>query len=206
LSYDSAFFDDIREGAQRSAEAVVPIVLERYAAKRVVDVGCGEGYWGAEFAKHGCEVLGIEAHAEPVIPSVKRDLAKPFALSQSFDLAVCLEVVEHLPSSRAKGFVSDLCRLAPVVLFSAAVPNQGGEGHLNEQWPTYWAALFERQGFTLSGAPRWEVWEDERVEFWYRQNLMVAAVEPADIPAWFDTSLSEPFPVIHPAFFGDDRW
>lgn len=202
MSYDADYYEQIREGAQRSAAAVVPLVLDVYPAKSVIDVGCGEGYWGAEFAKHGCEVLGVEAHAEPVIPSVKRDLTEPFALDETFDLAVCLEVAEHLLPECAESFVADLCKLAPVVLFSAAIPDQGGEGHLNEQWPAYWAELFAHNDFMLSAAPRWRIWEDDRVESWYRQNLMVAAQMPTN-PAWFGEGYRAPDPVVHPAFLAD---
>lgn len=68
-----------------------------------------------------------------------KDLTQPLSLGRKFDLCVSMEVAEHLPPSRADSFVADLVGLAPVVLFSAAVPEQGGTNHLNEQWPDYGA-------------------------------------------------------------------
>jgi hypothetical protein len=59
------------------------------------------------------------------------------------------------------------------VLFSAAIPPQRGTHHVNCQWPDYWQALFERQGFIAFDSIRPALWDDDEVEFWYRQNTIV---------------------------------
>ena len=87
---------------------------------------------------------------------------------------LCLEVAEHLPPERAESFIAELCELAPLVIFSAAIPGQGGINHLNEQWPDYWASLFWAFDYLVSGRFRYEIWELEQVENWYRQNLLIA--------------------------------
>lgn len=174
MSYDTAFFAAIREGCKQSAEAVVPLIVEDYEPRSVVDVGCGEGWWGKVFEERHCEVLGLDGdYADPVIPWAKADLTGYVPNVGTFDLAVCLEVAEHLPKVCAPDFVAALCRLAPVVVFSAAVPGQGGTGHLNEQWPDYWAALFAQHGFRPDTHLRSLIWRDERVKWWYRQNIIV---------------------------------
>jgi hypothetical protein len=114
---------------------------------------------------------------------------------------VSLEVAEHLPESRAASFVADLCRLAPVVLFSAAIPGQGGTGHVNEQWPGYWADLFGARGYSVSGALRWRIWNDCRVCNWYSQNMLVASIEPGLLTELFYHPLAEPIPVVHPILY-----
>ena len=116
----------------------------------------------------------------------------------SFDLAVCLEVVEHLDADAGDRVLADLCRCAPSVLFSAAVPGQGGIGHVNEQWPGYWVERFARHGFQCSGALRWTFWENDAVERWYRQNLLFATREPARYSVLFHTPLATPRAVVHP--------
>lgn len=175
--YSPAFYRAIREGCQRSAEALVPAVLDFIPhPRRVVDVGCGEGFFGKAFDERGAQVVGIEGEwAAPIITHASCDLADelPDFDSDAFDLAVCLEVAEHLPPERAAGFVSELCGLAPWVLFSAAIPGQGGHGHLNEQWPSYWVKLFAENGYFATGALRWRIWRDERIKWWYRQNLFL---------------------------------
>lgn len=204
--YDTTFFQIIREGCQRSAAVVVPLVLDYLEPSTVVDVGCGEGWWGKAFQDAGCEVLGVDGdYADAVIPLTAADLSTGLPDVGTFDLAVCLEVAEHLPPSAADTFIAGLCELAPVVLFSAAIPGQGGTGHLNEQWPAYWTDRFDTNGYACSGALRWQIWTDDRVENWYRQNLLVAARDPAALPGLFDTPLAPVWPVVHPVLYDARR-
>lgn len=207
--YTPGFFDIVRDGAQQSAAVIVPMVMEHLAhlaPKTVVDVGCGEGWFGHEFQNAGCEVLGIDGdYATPAIPMRAADLEQPLPVVGTFDLAVCLEVAEHLSPARADSFIADLCDLAPIVLFSAAIPGQGGAHHVNEQWPQYWDDLFGKHGHWCTGALRWKIWTDGRVENWYRQNLLVAAAKPETLPALFDTPLAPVFPVVHPVLYDARR-
>ena len=92
---------------------------------------------------------------------------------ERFDLAITLEVAEHLPPERAAGFVEELCTLAPIVLFSAAIPDQGGTHHLNEQWPEYWVAEFSRLNYRPIDAIRPRIWTDPEIYWWYRQNCLL---------------------------------
>jgi SAM-dependent methyltransferase len=178
MSYGQGFYDTIRSGCQSSAAVVVPLVLDamdpgRTRTLHVVDVGCGEGWWAQAFAVAGCHVLGIDG--DYVTASAIGDQFVAHDLTTSLaplgitgaDLAVSLEVAEHLPASRGSSFVDDLCTLAGAVLFSAAIPGQGGAGHVNERWPDYWVQEFEARDYTVSGALRWKIWKDSRVENWY---------------------------------------
>jgi hypothetical protein len=105
----------------------------------------------------------------------RADLTSPLELGRRYDLAISLEVAEHLPPEAAAGFVASLTRAAPVVAFSAAIPGQGGRGHVNEQWPAYWAELFARHGYEPVDALRPLLWDDPGVEWWYAQNVVVFA-------------------------------
>ncbi|HTU82550.1 MAG TPA: hypothetical protein VMF61_10495, partial [Candidatus Acidoferrales bacterium] len=122
---------------------------------------------------------------------------------RTFDLAISLEVAEHLPESSAASFVATLTTLAPAVLFSAAVPFQGGEHHVNERWQSYWAELFERRGYTCVDCVRPRFWNDASIEFWYRQNTLVyvraAQLERySKLPKTLVGRPNYPFDVVHP--------
>jgi SAM-dependent methyltransferase len=181
--YTKAFYEAHRNGAIRSAEAMVPLVLKLLAVRSAVDVGCGDGSWLAVFQKFGVEeILGVDGGyidrdllqiPEECFQAV--DLTKPFHLERVFDLAVSLEVAEHLPAHSARVFVECLTRLAPVVLFSAAIPNQGGNNHLNEQWPEKWAELFKAHDYLPIDCIRKRVWQNDAVEWWYAQNTLLFA-------------------------------
>jgi hypothetical protein len=131
------------------------------------------------------------------------DLTQPFSLERSFDLVMTLEVAEHLPEASASGFIKSLVALGPVVLFSAAVPYQGGTGHINEQWPEYWAALFSRERYVAIDCIRPRVWSNPEVQPWYAQNALLfvkedVLVDNQALRAERDGSLGRPLNLVHP--------
>jgi hypothetical protein len=107
------------------------------------------------------------------------DLTRRLTLDRRYDLATCLEVAEHLPTERSSGLVEDLTAAAPVVLFSAAIPGQGGTDHINEQWPFFWRDLFARRGYVRLDPFRPRLWRDRTVAYCYRQNLYLYASREA---------------------------
>jgi SAM-dependent methyltransferase len=181
--YDTDYYEKQAEGSSRSASAVVPMLLQFVPAKSVVDVGCGTGTWLAAFRENGVpRILGIDG--EWVAPEKLRispdcfivlDLRTPIEIEERFDLAVSLEVAEHLPEEAGETLVDSLTRLSSVVAFSAAVPGQGGRDHLNERCPDHWERLFARRGYCVIDCARPQLWNDSRVECWYRQNLLLFA-------------------------------
>ena len=181
-SYTASWYGQQSEPAERSARTMVPIVLNAVRPASVIDVGCGTGGWLRIFGELGVsDFAGVDGSHVPQsllrIPASnfrRVDLStESVPLDRTFDLAVSLEVAEHLPAHRAGSFVRTLTQLAPVVMFSAAIPGQGGTEHINEQWPDYWAALFEEQDFALVDLFRSALWDDGDVEYWYAQNAFL---------------------------------
>ncbi len=181
--YDNSFYDEIDAMSSASAAAIVPWVVEALSPSSVLDVGCGRGAWLAAFKAAGVvDVLGLDGdyvgrHTLHMAADEFRavDLLDPPDLGRPFDLVVSLEVAEHLPPSAAAAFVEWLVSAAPVVLFSAAIPGQGGVNHVNEQWPDYWAQHFDTVGYSAIDAVRPRFWNDERVEFFFAQNIVLYA-------------------------------
>ena len=207
-TYDPSFYDHISGGSASSAERVVPYLVELLKPRSVVDVGCGTGTWTAEFKRQGVDVaIGVDgAYVDknqlriPADTFIERDLELPLNLNQMFDLAISMEVAEHLSSGRAASFVKDLAHLAPVVVFSAAVPLQGGTNHINEQWAMYWRELFEGEGFQCVDCLRERFWNDPAIEWWYRQNMFLyVSKDRADQFARHAGTM--PLNVIHPDLF-----
>jgi SAM-dependent methyltransferase len=187
---------------------VVPELLKMIAVRSVVDVGCGIGTWSATFLDCGvADVLGIDgAYVDEkmlMIPQERflaKDLEAPLRFSRSFDLAVSVEVAEHLSAGRAQSFVADLVRLAPCVLFSAAVPGQGGTDHKNEQWPGYWKNMFHEHGYRPIDCLRSLIWDDPKVEWWYRQNLLLFC-RAEEYSKYSHLEKPGPLEVVHPCNF-----
>jgi len=214
MTYATEFFTDRKNTARESASAVVPWVLDLVKPKSVVDVGCGTGSWLAEFRAQGVgELLGLDGDWVPrdglEIPTEyfqPHDLCKMSDLGRKFDLVISLEVAEHLSCDHANKFVDTLVGLGPLVLFSAAVPAQGGTGHINEQWPEFWIEHFKHRGYRCVDCVRGRFWKDERVAFWYSQNafFFVAEAHIADYPKLLDAMLNYPLAgmaVVHPQMF-----
>jgi len=183
--YTGDFFDAQQNTVLRSARVIVPLLMNIVRPKSVLDVGCATGAWLKAFAENGVSrIKGLDGlYVDPaklLIPKEcfePKDLSRPFRLPGPNDLTVCLEVAEHLPYQVGQLLVRRLTESAPLVLFSAALPGQRGVHHINEQWPGYWRALFERCGFVLLDPIRPLVLADERVEWWYRQNIVLFAAE-----------------------------
>jgi SAM-dependent methyltransferase len=182
-TYDHKFFADIDQGSFQSALEIVPLLLKLFPASSVLDVGCGIGSWLKVFEDAGVhDYLGIDGDYVDLntlrIPREKfkaADVSKPIDLDRKYDLAVCLEVGEHLPPDAAPALVKTLASASDVIVFSAAIPSQGGVKHVNEQWPAYWAELFKAQGYTCIDCIRPQLWDNPRVGQWFVQNMLVYA-------------------------------
>ena len=180
-TYDEEFYQDLRGRARSSAREIVPLVQELLAPKSVIDVGCGVGSWLSVWREFGVtDVFGVDGAYVKVemleIPPAQFlpfDLTQALPLERKFDLAMSLEVAEHLPTENAADFVTSLTKLSSVILFSAAIPHQGGTHHINEQWPEYWARLFAAHGYVALDCLRSRVWQNEKVEWFYAQNLFL---------------------------------
>lgn len=180
-NYSESFYRSRDVNTRSSAREIVPLVCELTGCKSVVDVGCGVGTWLSVFREFGIQdIYGVDGSWVPeellVIPHkrfLQCDLSRPIRLSRTFDLVISLEVAEHLSADVAETFVESLVGLGPVILFSAAIPHQGGTHHINEQWPTYWSTLLKQRGYSVIDCVRRRVWSNVEVLSWYAQNTLL---------------------------------
>jgi hypothetical protein len=204
--YSDAFYRNQSDGSRRSARRILPIVFDIVHPKSVVDVGCGVGTWLAEAKSLGVtDLMGYEGAwikdqqlADASLTVTATDLDNPISIDREYDLAVCLEVGEHLREQRSSSLVNDLCSLSGYVLFSAGTPGQFGEQHINLQWQSFWASKFSSNGYLPYDVVRPLVWGDDDVECWYQQNtLLYSKIPPMGV---LPTKMLD---LIHPEIF---RW
>jgi SAM-dependent methyltransferase len=178
--YDGHFYDFLSSFALESARRVVPRLTTPLPLRSVVDFGCGQGAWLRAWFETGADVMGVDG------PYVDRrhmlidaanfraaDLANPIDLGRRFDLVQSLEVAEHLPAAKAESFVDTLVAHGPMVLFSAALPGQGGENHVNEQPLDYWRDIFRSRGYLPVDYLRPLITGDPAIQSWYRYNILL---------------------------------
>ena len=190
-SYDATFFSEADRTAARSANGLIRRLVQELQVSSVLDVGCGRGVWLAQWLQNGAtDVLGVDgpyidigALHVPTSSFLAQDVSRPLSLGRHFDLVQSLEVAEHLPETCAEIFVDNLTRHSSVVLFSAAIPGQGGEHHVNEQPWEYWRAKFAARGFQLYDFLRPRICNDATIYFWYRFNTFIYAHSGAALPA-----------------------
>lgn len=184
--YNSDYYDMIFEGpVDRSARRIADSIINDFMPTSVIDVGCGTGILLEELRHRGCEVFGLE-YAEAALRycRTRRLHVTKFNLENNvfddvhtFDVAISMEVAEHLPDKAANHYVDLLTRLSRVVVFTAASPGQGGANHVNEQPPSYWIAKFQQSNFKYDEelSQRWrESWKAAGdVQSWYHKNLLI---------------------------------
>ena len=189
--YTDQWRSAVRAGAASSAEVLADLIVDEFRPSTSIDVGAGEGWLMRALEQRGVQAAGVDGswvddpsigHVDltaPPYPDLTEIIATYYdgwgIARSTVDVVTCLEVAEHVPQQHAGALVEWLCSMAEVVVFSAAIPGQGGEGHVNEQWPEYWRLLFGLHDYIGSGALRARLWGDERVSWWYRQNLLVFA-------------------------------
>jgi hypothetical protein len=195
------------EGSLRAAETIVPLVLELTGPVRsVVDVGGGTGGWLREFGRAGVARLALidSAAVDPhlLIPREcfhPADLERPLPALGRFDLATSVECAEHVSASRAKALVEWLTSTADIVLFSAAVPGQGGKNHINEQPVDFWSSLFRSCAFVRRDILRHRILGDRSIPYWYRQNLFFYVKQGCSLADASPDFLPDDFVLLHRA-------
>ncbi|HLP49073.1 MAG TPA: class I SAM-dependent methyltransferase [Candidatus Kapabacteria bacterium] len=214
MKYDETFFQAQKNGVISSAKEIVPMVMDLIDPQKVVDVGCGIGAWLSIFKESGVkEIFGVDGswvRKEDLLIDGNNfqfaDLEEPLCVDKKFDLAVSLEVAEHISAKNAATFIASIIRLAPVVLFSAAIPHQKGIGHQNEQWPQYWKELFAKNGYVAIDCFRKKIWNNKKVFPWYAQNIVVFVEKDylnsnQKLKKEFDTGQDVFLPLVHPAIY-----
>lgn len=213
-AYDRVFFEWQTDGSTRSARQLLPLVRSQVDVSSVVDVGCGTGGWLRVWMELGVkDVLGIDGDHVPksllrvsADRVMNHDLRTPLEPPRRFDLALCLEVAEHLPAEIGPRLVRLLCRLSDVILFSAAQPGQGGERHVNEQPLAYWQEQFESNGYRTFDSLRPYVLSVRGVEPWYRHNTLMFANKDGVRRLSASVTESERTGRRLPPHYGDWRW
>jgi hypothetical protein len=214
--YTKEFYADNIAPSRQAAEIILPIVWELAGPfASVVDVGCGTGCWLDVARGLGAErILGVDGEYAREHLVVPERCFKAYDLNESivrapwlgrFGLCISLETAEHLEPESAETFIESLIELSDIVLFSAAIPGQGGTGHINEQWTAYWVKLFKDRGYRCADPLRRRIWDDQRIPVWYRQNIFFACNCEQSMPH-FGASMGhdpyeDPMTIVHPDLY-----
>jgi SAM-dependent methyltransferase len=211
-AYDNDFYQHYVDGMASSAAHVLRVLYGFFQPASILDVGCGRGAWLqaagrlGTATRHGMDGpwVRVEDLLDPDIVFTPVDFEQPLPRpGQRFDLAMSVEVAEHVSEKNADGFVDALCAASDVVLFGAAIRYQGGEHHVNEQRQSYWVGRFSARGFDCYDVLRAALWDEEAVKWWYRQNtfLFVRSGSTAVDVERLRAAVRPVVDIVHPALF-----
>jgi SAM-dependent methyltransferase len=171
------------EHNKRAAAVVLPLVFDIFKPSSVADIGCGLATWASVCEDLGVkEVIGVDGDYVELerlkidrSKFISHDLRMPLLLKKKYDMAVCLEVAEHIPEQYADTIVETLVNTSDLILFSSAIPMQNGQNHINEQLFEYWMDKFGQKEYIFYDVIRPVIWNNASVDWWYRQNIFIVA-------------------------------
>ncbi len=182
--YSNDFYKDRHQNTLYSARTILSILTHVLPEiKSVIDFGCGVGTWLSVLKEQGVnEIQGVDGPwVKQTLLEIPRDKFRQINFENTincekkYDLAITLEVAEHISQKSVSDFIESVTSAADFILFSAAIPFQGGCGHINERWPIYWEEMFADRGFVVLDFVRQRIWNDKQIPFWYRQNILFFA-------------------------------
>lgn len=170
------------QAEMKAAESMGIVLQEFFEPKKVVDVGCGLGVFLLPFIERGVEVLGIDG-SYPKQPLLKDDqfkhwdLRKPLEIGK-YDLAICLEVIEHIQPEYENVLLDTLAKASNVVVFSGAKPGQVGFNHYNCQEKKYWVEQFAKRGYSVAPETLYLLdkirhWQEFEQCPWLEENIVI---------------------------------
>lgn len=211
MIYSPDFYNLISDWSEGSAKQIIPVLFEFINPNSVIDVGCGDGTWLRCFLEAGVQrIYGLDGSyvSEDMLKIDSSnfqacDLENPPDIHEKFDLAICLEVAEHLNETSSLKLVPFLTQLSDFVLFSAAIPLQSGVNHINTHWQDYWTSQFRSQGYLPILTLRTRIWNNSNIAFFYRQNIILFIKESviqnsSTLTAEYKQSINIPVTIVHP--------
>ena len=178
--YNIRYFDTIEKAEQVQAETLAEILTEMYNPGSVADVGCATGIYLWPFHINGVETIGFDsadyAVENKVVPTVQKADITNYLLTKKYDLAICLEVLEHIENDLGGGVIQNLVNMTDTIIFSAAQPGQKGTGHINCKPKKHWEMLFKVRGYEKDVQAEKKILDhvtkQDHAE-WFKNNLQV---------------------------------
>lgn len=193
----------VYESAKRIYEVISPYLPK---INSVVDIGCGMAAFSKVFQESGVEKVTLIDHpnfkasnclVKQEFQFIPCNLDKEIPENLSADLLICTEVLEHITKKRSLQVLDFITSCSDIIIFSAAIPRQGGLGHINEQRHEFWIKEFKKREFDYADLFKTKIINDESIFYWLRQNIFIFFKnQPANSPLKNAKWLGENFEIV----------
>ena len=137
--------------------SVADALIQYLKPQTAFDAGCALGFLVESLRDRGIQAWGADI-SEFAIQNVRRDI-RPYCRVASitqpiveplrrYDLAACIEVLEHLTPEEAGRAISNLAAVTDTILFSSTPSDFNEPTHINVRLPAAWLELFAAHGFS----------------------------------------------------------
>ncbi len=156
--YGRAFFDQMHAQRAEATYFADSIFSAVEGVKSAFDVGAGIGTQTLRLKKRGWDIRGGDFAPLALEEREMGVDVDRFDLTQAHggaavpwpcvDCVICTEVAEHVPTEYSDSVVENVSSMASAwIVWSAAPPGQGGDGHINLQPPQFWLDKFAVKGW-----------------------------------------------------------
>jgi glycosyltransferase involved in cell wall biosynthesis len=186
IDSDVIDYDQIESEEKPFADRLATWIKENINPKKVVDIGCGPGTYVYSLRDNNVNAYGYDIDDRVDGKDYLKKLSL-FEVNDKSDVVICLEVAEHIETSLSDSIVDSIIRNVNddgMIIWTAAIPGQGGVGHINCQTKEYWEEKFISRGFYRDCTI-----ENNLLEYirsgpymgWFLQNLMVFKLKTQNI-------------------------
>jgi len=195
--YNNAFHKSIEECELEPAKNLAQYITTFIKPAAFLDFGCSTGLYLREIKarmptipSHGFE-FSTDAVSRALCADVHQtDLTYPLVspISRTENtLGICLEVLEHIDDANWRSVLTNLISNCDILLFSAALPGQGGTGHINCRPRIDWIRRFHMLGWVLDiDATEHLLTEIRKGPHmgWFAQNAMIFVPSTNTTPSY----------------------
>ena len=181
--YSTDFYQSVTSRAVIASEVALGTILKNFVAQSVIDIGAGDGVWTSTALSIGnptrLTVVDLPGSTFKLLQKVDKSIKKitlnfendMLKNGEPYDLGICVEVIEHISTGRALLLLDWISVNCCTVMFSGAIPGQGGTHHINEQNQSYWLNVMMARGFIPIDNIRPQLYRNGKIPQYYRNNI-----------------------------------
>lgn len=151
--------------------------LKSKNVNKVIDIGCGPGIYTKAILDENIEAKGYDIDSRNDKSYIIKHNIVEQSINDNASCVLCIEVAEHIDEKYADIVVDRIVESSNnMIIFSAAIPGQGGDGHINCQPKEYWLEKFINKNVVRNFELESELINNVKTDIhmgWFVNNVMI---------------------------------